>query len=161
MTPEQKIRAKLVNELKRLLPKGRYLLQPIETNAVGVPDFYLAYNSKSVWIETKDLNYGLDQFQYNWQQNHTRSGGVTLLITSHVNPPKPTQTNPPTTAPQPHQQPQPHPPIPTHTPHKSSALYSVPYSKEMLNYSTLGAYLNAKRPVLTGLNEILQSLFIK
>lgn len=139
MTPEQRIRNQLTNELKKILPKGRYLLQPIETNTVGVPDFYLAYNSKSLWIETKDLNYSLDKFQFTWQQNHARTGNSTVLLTAI----------------QPHQQAQHHVPIPAATPHNSSSLYSVPYSSKILDYSTLGAYIRKERPLLAALYDVL------
>jgi len=143
MTPEQKIRNQLTNELKSILPKGRYLLQSVETNTVGVPDFYLAYNSRSLWIEVKDLTYQLDRFQLNWATTHARTGCSTILLTSI----------------QAHHAAQHNIPLPAQPPNNKSTLYSVPYSSNILEYSTLGRYIEKERPVLTGLSVVLSNHF--
>jgi hypothetical protein len=99
MTPEQRLRSKLTSTIGHVLPKGSFLLQPVETNTVGVPDFYLAYvigsqlyhktdrteayylKSRSCWIETKTLDYNVDKFQMNWYHRHAATGGDTVLCT--------------------------------------------------------------------------------
>ena len=92
MTPEQKLRNKLTSTIGHVLPKGSFLLQPVETNTVGVPDFYFSYSlpsdcglitvkHKSCWIETKTLDYEVDKFQMNWYHRHAAAGGRTVLCT--------------------------------------------------------------------------------
>jgi len=92
MTPEQKLRNKLTSTIGHVLPKGSFLLQPVETNTVGVPDFYFSYSlpsdcglitikHKTAWIETKTLDYEVDKFQMNWYHRHAAAGGRTVLCT--------------------------------------------------------------------------------
>ena len=164
MTPEQKIRQQLTNTLKRILPKGRYVLQPIETNQVGVPDFYFMFNGHAMWFETKTVDYRLDPYQYNWASTHAKAGGrcfvVTRLPPTKTSPQPPTKPalGQPTTA---HQQPQPHPPTPTHPhtkPSTPTGLHLLPFDAKMLDYSTLGAYIKKERPSLSALEDLLDSL---
>ena len=149
MTPEEKLRQRVTNTLKRILPKGRYVLQPIETKQVGVPDFYFCFNSHTMWFETKTTDYVVNPFQYNWASTHAKACGKTHVLTHIPAPPAYLRT--------------PHPTLPNqwHTPqcsHSSSGLYLLPFDAKMTDYSTLGRYINAERPRLRALEHLLESL---
>lgn len=149
MTPEDKLRLHLTNTLKCILPKGRYVLQPIETKQIGVPDFYFAYNNKSLWIETKTTDYVVDCFQRNWAAAHQKAGGKTYVLTRIPTLPAYLRL--------------PHPTIPNqwHTPtcsSSSSSLYLLPFDDKMLDHSTLGIYIKAERPSMTALEDFLDTL---
>jgi hypothetical protein len=144
MTPEQTLRNHFQQRLKKMLPKGRYLLQPIETNTIGVPDFYLSWlvgiYPAQLWIETKTTEYVLDRFQLNWALLHARTGQPTMLLTApgeylHY------ARTPPNTA--------------NTAPHSPSSLYGLPYASAMLDYSTLGAYIKKEGPLMIPLLDIL------
>ena len=149
MTPEQKVRQKLTNLIKRTLPKGRYVLQPIETNQVGVPDFYFIYNGQSMWFETKTTDYRADPYQCNWASTHQKAGGITYVITHIPAPPAAHQ--------QPHTPPPNQPPTPTYS-SSPSGLYALLFDSKMLDHSTLGRYINADRPQLRAMEDLLGSL---
>jgi hypothetical protein len=198
MTPEQKIRNKLISTVGHNLPKGRFLLQPIETNTVGVPDFYLVYllfsdcglittKYRTCWIETKTLDYNVDKFQLTWALRHSAAGGETVICTliqldkltpsirrtfaeltalaSHHpttanQPPSPSRYKPAT-------QPQPtgtgqQPPNTAEQPvnasnHNRSGLYIINFNNKMLDYSTLGRYIEKERPTLAALEDWLKT----
>lgn len=78
--PEQKIYDKLARELSKLLPKGRWRMQRIETStAVGVPDVYFRSGHRVCWIETKDDAYVLSKEQYAWSHREVLAGGRVWL----------------------------------------------------------------------------------
>ena len=165
MTPEEKLRQRVTNTLKRILPKGRYVLQPIETKQVGVPDFYFCFNSHTMWFETKTVDYVVDTYQYNWASTHAKAGGIAFVLT-HLPPTKTTPQPPnqthlgrPTTT---HQQAQPRPPTPTHhhtTGSSPTGLYLLPFDAKMTDYSTLGRYIKNEEPSMTALENLLNSLY--
>lgn len=203
MTPEQQLRKQFERELIRLLPKGSYLLQPVETNAVGVPDYYLAYDAsrlqqstkdivrvngqpameqsskrsskqpRSLWIETKTTDYKVDKFQVNWHIRHTNLGCKTVILTlidqSKTNiltgaqiPPNNTQQTPSRTALQPPQQAQPTQPIPQAQPKPRAipqpVLFALLATSKMLDYPTLGRYIEKEQPILVALEDLLHNL---
>lgn len=145
MTPEQQLRKSFERELIRLLPKGSYLLQPVETNTVGVPDFYLAYRRygrgepRSLWIETKTTDYKVDKFQVNWHITHNKTGNKTVILTAI----------------QAHQQPQPAQHRATPTPKPRASLYALTATSKMLDYPTLGRYIEKEQPRLVALEDLL------
>lgn len=150
MTPEQKLRTKFDTLLKKTLPKGRYLLQSIETNTVGVPDFYLAYyNKPPCWIETKTTDYKIDRFQMNWAHTHLAAGQPTYILT-HIPGHTTTRQQPPTI-----------PPSLAHTPQTSSAssgLYILLFDSKMLDSSTLGSYIRKEQPRMVALEHFLLTM---
>lgn len=153
MTPEQKLRNKFTTTVKSILPKGRYLLQPVETNTVGVPDFYLAWNSKSTWIETKTTDYVVDRFQYSWASRHSATGNTAYILTLI---PAPVATRH-ATSPHPHHlahQPQ-HPSSSSGHPLSPSGLYLLEFKSEMLDYTSLGRYITKESPQMRALEDFL------
>lgn len=83
--PELLIYSALRSLLARSLPKGRWILQRIETSTgVGIPDCYcsLLVNEQHVdlWIETKTTEYVVSNEQLNWAATHWRAGGLTYII---------------------------------------------------------------------------------
>jgi len=81
-TPEQKLHARLKSKLATLLPKGRWMLQRIETSTgSGVPDNYFSTNGYSCWLETKTQDYKVTSEQLNWHHVHELTGGETFVIT--------------------------------------------------------------------------------
>jgi hypothetical protein len=104
MTPEQKIHAKLKSQLSKLLPKGRWMLQRIETSTgSGVPDCYFACQRGmpsnddqrgmpsnddqrgtshfNCWLETKTQEYKVTSEQINWSHAHALTGGKAWVVT--------------------------------------------------------------------------------
>jgi hypothetical protein len=96
MTPEQKLHAKLKTQLTNFLPKGRWMLQRIETSTgSGVPDCYFSYahvdesyrlsnvvyKNYSCWLETKTKEYKVTPEQINWQHAHALTGGKAWVVT--------------------------------------------------------------------------------
>ena len=85
-TPEQKVHSALKSLLARSLPKGRWILQRIETSTgTGIPDCYcsLLVNEQhtDLWIETKTLEYKVSDQQLNWASAHWLTGGLTYVCT--------------------------------------------------------------------------------
>jgi hypothetical protein len=81
-TPEQKLHAKLKTQLTNLLPKGRWMLQRIETSTgSGVPDCYFSFAGQSCWLETKTKEYKVTPEQINWQHAHALTGGKAWVVT--------------------------------------------------------------------------------
>jgi hypothetical protein len=92
-TPEQKLHAKLKRELTKLLPKGKWMLQRIETSTgSGVPDCYFSFSGHSsskidekqsftCWLETKTRAYKVSKEQINWQHVHSLTGGKAWIVT--------------------------------------------------------------------------------
>ena len=152
MTPEQKLRLKFSNTLTKILPKGRFLLQAVETNTVGVPDFYLSYSldqcktNRTLWIETKTTDYVVDRFQYTWASRHTQTGGATYILT-HI--PTPTAYRHATS---PQAPTLPRQPLPPSSP---SGLYLLSFDGKMLDYPTLGKFIKQQRPQLRSLESFL------
>jgi hypothetical protein len=92
MTPEQKLHAKLKTQLTKFLPKGRWMLQRIETSTgSGVPDCYFSCQREissnneskghSCWLETKTQEYKVTPEQINWQHTHALTGGNAWVVT--------------------------------------------------------------------------------
>lgn len=82
-TPEQNVHSALKSLFTRTLPKGRWMLQRIETSTgVGIPDNYFnLLNWGSMWIETKTVAYKASNEQLNWATTHWRTGGLTYIAT--------------------------------------------------------------------------------
>jgi hypothetical protein len=81
-TPEQKLHAKLKTQLNKSLPKGRWMLQRIETSTgSGVPDNYFSFAGFSCWLETKTQEYKVTTEQINWQHAHALTGGKAWVVT--------------------------------------------------------------------------------
>lgn len=104
MKPEQKIYQRLKRELTKLLPKGHFMLQRIETSTgSGVPDVYFSQRNEPTllltksnfdihhfvsnfdhcWIETKTKEYKVSNEQLSWAHLHHLAGGITLICTEH------------------------------------------------------------------------------
>jgi hypothetical protein len=82
MTPEQKLHAKLKTQLTKFLPKGRWMLQRIETSTgSGVPDNYFSFNGFTCWLETKTQEYEVTPEQINWSHAHDLTGGIAYVVT--------------------------------------------------------------------------------
>jgi hypothetical protein len=103
MTPEQKLFNDLKSVVTSILPKGRWMLQRIETStASGIPDIYFsaavassqdqsmvggsssqqsAGSNFTCWLETKTLDYKVTSQQVNWSAAHGKTHGKTYLIT--------------------------------------------------------------------------------
>jgi hypothetical protein len=163
MTPEQKIRAKLSLTCAKILPKGRFLLQPVETNTVGVPDFYLSYSldqgktNRSLWLETKTTEYVVDRFQYTWALRHATTGAQTFILSHLPNRPRQTAIRSPTTG---HHATSPHAPTPPaqpQPPSSPSGLYLLSFDSKMLDYSTLGRYITQESPQLRAFEDYILS----
>lgn len=112
-TPEQKVHSALKSLLASRLPKGRWLLQRIETSTgTGIPDNYFSLlNWGSMWIETKTVDYIVSHEQLNWAYQHALTGGLTYIVT-RVSAAKTTIKHTPTTRPR---APSASSNIPTHT----------------------------------------------
>ena len=82
-TPEQNIHSALKSLFTRSLPKGRWMLQRIETSTgTGIPDNYFNLNGwGSMWIETKTVAYVVSNDQLNWAFGHKLTGGLTYIVT--------------------------------------------------------------------------------
>ena len=84
-TPEQKVHSALKSLFTRSLPKGRWMLQRIETSTgTGIPDNYFSLLNEQhvdLWIETKTVDYKVSNEQLNWATTHWRAGGLTYLVT--------------------------------------------------------------------------------
>lgn len=82
-TPEQKVHSALKSLFVRSLPKGRWILQRIETSTGnGIPDNYFnLLNWGSMWIETKTTEYNASTDQLNWASVHWLTGGLTYIVT--------------------------------------------------------------------------------
>lgn len=80
--PELLIYSTLRSLLTRSLPKGRWILQRIETSTgTGIPDCYFSYLNNQMWIETKTTEYVVSHEQLNWAYANTLAGGKTYLVT--------------------------------------------------------------------------------
>ena len=152
MTPEQVIRGQLKQVCTKILPKGRFLLQPIETNTVGVHDFYLTYSldqgktNHTVWLETKTTDYKVDRFQLNWSHLLANTGTASYVLT-HI--PTPTAYHHATS---PQAPTLPRQPLPPSSP---SGLYLLSFDGKMLDYSTLGGYISKEKPAMLALEDYL------
>ena len=81
-SPEDKIYEKFKGALKRVLPKGRYHLQRIETSTgTGIPDVYFRYGRHSCWIETKTTGYAVSKEQYAFSCAEVMAGGICWVLT--------------------------------------------------------------------------------
>lgn len=82
-TPEQKVHSALKSLFVRSLPKGRWILQRIETSTGnGIPDNYFNLrNWGSMWVETKTTEYNASIDQLNWASVHWLTGGLTYIVT--------------------------------------------------------------------------------
>lgn len=121
MTPEQRLYNRLSSWCKSNLPRGRYVLQRIETStAVGIPDVYFCTQGKSCWLETKTLDYQVDIYQSNWAWKHQLAGGVTWIVTEIDN-----------------------------------ELVGLKFEDTMVDYSSLGVYVNAFLPEKYSLERVL------
>ena len=81
-TPEQKLHAKLKTQLNKFLPKGRWMLQRIETSTgSGVPDNYFSFNGFTCWLETKTQEYKVTTEQLNWSHAHNLTNGKAWVVT--------------------------------------------------------------------------------
>ena len=113
--PEQLIYASLRSLFTRTLPKGRWLLQRIETSTgTGIPDIYCSVCGLSLWIETKTTEFEVSNEQLNWAHQHALTGGLTYIVTRVTTgkiPAKTTLKHTPTTA---HNPPNASSSIPTH-----------------------------------------------
>lgn len=88
--PELLIYSALRSMFIRTLPKGKWLLQRIETSTgVGVPDLYCSARGISFWIETKTTEYVVSNEQLNWAHQHTLTGGLTYVVTRIKHTPTP------------------------------------------------------------------------
>jgi len=84
MTPEQKLHAKLKSQLSKFLPKGRWMLQRIETSTgSGVPDNYFSFAGQSCWLETKTQEYKVTTEQLNWSHAHNLTNGKAWVVTEY------------------------------------------------------------------------------
>jgi hypothetical protein len=84
--PELLIYQSLRGMFSKHFPKGRWILQRIETSTgVGIPDIYfsLLVNEQhmNMWIETKTVDYVVSNEQLNWAYQHTLTGGLTYIVT--------------------------------------------------------------------------------
>lgn len=81
-TPEQNVHSALKSLFTRTLPKGRWILQRIETSTgTGIPDCYFSFLNNQIWIETKTVDYKVSNEQLNWAYANTLAGGKTYLVT--------------------------------------------------------------------------------
>jgi hypothetical protein len=81
-TPEQRLHNRLKRELIKVLPKGKFMLQRIETSTgSGVPDCYFSFAGRSCWLETKTQVYKISFEQLNWNQVHKLTGGKAWVVT--------------------------------------------------------------------------------
>lgn len=84
--PELLIYQSLRSLFTKHLPKGRWMLQRIETSTgVGIPDCYCSLyidgRHINLWIETKTTEYKVSNEQLNWAATHWRTGGLTYIVT--------------------------------------------------------------------------------
>ena len=88
-TPEQKVHSALKSLFVRTLPKGRWILQRIETSTgTGIPDIYFSFANNQMWIETKTVDYKVSNEQLNWAATQWRANGQTWVITRIKHTPK-------------------------------------------------------------------------
>ena len=88
-TPEQNVHSALKSLFTRTLPRGRWMLQRIETSTgTGIPDNYFSFqrtsslkDGVSMWIETKTVAYKASNDQLNWASSHWLTGGLTYIVT--------------------------------------------------------------------------------
>lgn len=81
-TPEQKIYGQFVTWCANHLSRGRYKIQRIETSTgTGIPDIYFIYKGKSIWFESKTLNYKVSKEQVNWAWTTKLAGGECYVLT--------------------------------------------------------------------------------
>ncbi len=81
-TPERNVHSALKSLFTRTLPKGRWMLQRIETSTgTGIPDCYFSFLNNQMWIETKTVDYKVSHEQLNWAYANTLAGGKTWVIT--------------------------------------------------------------------------------
>jgi len=99
-TPEQNVHSALKSLFIRTLPKGRWILQRIETSTgTGIPDNYFSLKDwGSMWIETKTLAYKVSNDQLNWASAHWRAGGLTYVCTRINNAPVTAHSTPTATS---------------------------------------------------------------
>jgi hypothetical protein len=167
--PELLIYQSLRSLFTKHLPKGRWLLQRIETSTgTGIPDCYcsLLINERhlNLWIETKTTEYKVSNEQLNWAYQHTLSGGLTYIVT-RINQAKTAAKNAPTTA---HNPPNASSNLPTHAnpypallllgsnslqpyeqlinAQRKDELVFLSFDDRMRECSTLGVYLRRFNP---------------
>lgn len=93
MRPEDKLITKFTSHIAQVLPKGSYLLQPIETWQTGVHDAFFCFSSRTraeahdaltswaTWLEFKTHDYNVSPEQLNWARALWRAGFPSYILT--------------------------------------------------------------------------------
>lgn len=168
-TPEQKIFFQLKSAFTKSLPKGRWMLQRIETSTgTGIPDVYCSIaNGPQLWLETKTTEYKVSNEQLNWvssawltdtpsfivtlatpAQNATKTGQINApyaplawltACSNHAPQANPYPTNPELTAPGQNK-------APVKKTRPGLELILLAFDERMRDCSSLGVYLRRFNP---------------